>query len=276
MNSADPQAAQRATGSQTTRLASLVTMKPGRSGPALFVIPGFGGSLGRLLDLATNLDTPLPVIGLQGRGSDGTSQADNDVGSMADEYLALILAAQPSGPYLLLGHSFGGLVAIEIALRLLRTGRSIACLILLDSNYAGRFWPRSYYLQDVRNRIRRRAGELMATPAGQKGAYLSEALVKLRRRLRGGAPDDALAYDAMASHELAFNRYAPAFYPGKLIFFRASLKDYPADPDALWRGRAREVEVYSAEGGHLTMLDPPHVLPLAAAISVQLAAHAQA
>ncbi|OMC25276.1 hypothetical protein A5739_03810 [Mycobacterium colombiense] len=52
---------------------------------------------------------------------------------MAKTYADRIQAIDPTGPYNLLGWSFGGVVAHEIAIELQRRGCSIARLILLDA-----------------------------------------------------------------------------------------------------------------------------------------------
>ena len=52
---------------------------------------------------------------------------------MAADYLDLIRDIQPSGPYNLLGWSFGGLVAHAMATNLQRSGEDVALLALLDS-----------------------------------------------------------------------------------------------------------------------------------------------
>lgn len=44
-----------------------------------------------------------------------------------------ILAAQPEGPYLIGGHSYGGAVAAEIALKLESWGHDVALLIIMDT-----------------------------------------------------------------------------------------------------------------------------------------------
>jgi len=40
---------------------------------------------------------------------------------------------QAAGPYFLCGHSYGGLVALEIANQLLQAKEKVACLVMLDS-----------------------------------------------------------------------------------------------------------------------------------------------
>ncbi|MGK5641713.1 amino acid adenylation domain-containing protein, partial [Streptomyces sp. URMC 126] len=52
--------------------------------------------------------------------------------AVADYYLEHVRALRPSGPYSLLGWSFGGIVALEAALRLAREGEKIDHLFLID------------------------------------------------------------------------------------------------------------------------------------------------
>ncbi|WP_028955240.1 alpha/beta fold hydrolase [Sulfitobacter sp. 20_GPM-1509m] len=56
-----------------------------------------------------------------------------DMQTMARDYVARIRAIQPHGPYYLVGWSFGGLLAHEIAGQLQAQGAQIACLCLLDA-----------------------------------------------------------------------------------------------------------------------------------------------
>src|SRR6202000_3259166 len=55
------------------------------------------------------------------------------VREMAKNYADRIQAFHPAGPYNLLGWSFGGIVAHEIAIELQRRGCAIERLILLDA-----------------------------------------------------------------------------------------------------------------------------------------------
>jgi thioesterase domain-containing protein len=52
---------------------------------------------------------------------------------MAADYVARIRTVQPSGPYHLLGWSFGGTVAQEMAVQLQAAGEQVAVLVILDS-----------------------------------------------------------------------------------------------------------------------------------------------
>ncbi|WP_416776026.1 alpha/beta fold hydrolase [Xenorhabdus budapestensis] len=113
----------------------LVTIKSGsRTGSPFFCIPGAGASAFSLLELALSLPPSLPVYALQSRGlADPKLPPHSSVNVMARDYIQTIRQVQPTGPYHLLGHSFGVWVAFEIALQLLEQGEQIADLILIDT-----------------------------------------------------------------------------------------------------------------------------------------------
>jgi amino acid adenylation domain-containing protein len=69
-----------------------------------------------------------PVYGLQLADEGATSVAD-----LAADLVRRVREIQPLGPYHLLGTSFGGLVAHEMAVRLQERGEPVALLALLDS-----------------------------------------------------------------------------------------------------------------------------------------------
>ncbi len=248
-------------------------LKAGRSGPIVFMIPGFGGSIDRFVMLGSRLDTPMPVYGIQACGVDGSSEPDTDVEQMVKRYLRLMGSLQPCGPYMLIGHSFGGTVAFEMARQIRAAGEQVGCLIVLDSNFAERLWPRQYFLRIMVKRLTGRVEEFLSTPPHYRTLYVSHLLDIAARKLHlapQAIPQERPA--AMFAHQIAFTQYTPAFYDGKMIFFRATCEDYPADPEPLWRRRTRALEIHSAAGGHLGMLDPEHVPTLAPKISACLLA----
>ena len=73
------------------------------------------------------------LYGLQARGVDGTDEPLTTIGAMVDEYLAEIRKTQPSGPYHFAAWSSGGIVAYEIARRLIDDGEHVATVALFDS-----------------------------------------------------------------------------------------------------------------------------------------------
>ncbi|MET8560983.1 alpha/beta fold hydrolase [Streptomyces flaveolus] len=75
-----------------------------------------------------------PVIGLQARALSDPAYRPESVEELAADYLSLVTEFQPTGPYHLLGWSFGGRVAFEMAAALQRAGQQVGAVVLLDSS----------------------------------------------------------------------------------------------------------------------------------------------
>ena len=104
-------------------------LKEGTGVPLFCIHPGGGMSwpyqaLGNYLDC--------PIIGIQ-RILQGEEAEPRSIRDMAKNYADRIQEVYPTGPYNLLGWSFGGVVAHELAIELQRRGCVIARLILLDA-----------------------------------------------------------------------------------------------------------------------------------------------
>jgi thioesterase domain-containing protein len=56
-----------------------------------------------------------------------------DVQKMAERYIRELLQVKKTGPYVLCGYSFGGLVAFEMAQQLTRSGHTVKRVITIDS-----------------------------------------------------------------------------------------------------------------------------------------------
>src|SRR5207248_8081121 len=74
-----------------------------------------------------------PIYGLQPRGVDGRLIPHSTVSSAAESYVRAINQVQAEGPVHLLGHSFGGWVAFEMAQRLCAAGRTVASVSVIDT-----------------------------------------------------------------------------------------------------------------------------------------------
>jgi thioesterase domain-containing protein len=110
----------------------LLPIRPDGSKPPLFCVHPVAGLSWCYIPLSRYVPADQPLYGLQARGLDGTSQPACSLQEMAAEYVEQIRAAQQSGPYHLLGWSFGGLVAHEIAVQLQADGEQVAALIIMD------------------------------------------------------------------------------------------------------------------------------------------------
>jgi arthrofactin-type cyclic lipopeptide synthetase C len=273
----------------------LVTLQGGAAGAApLFCVPGAGSGVTSVVDLLMALDPSVPVHGLQPRGVDGEAPPHTTVQAAAEHYLRALHEACPAGPVHLLGHSFGGWVALEMALRLHAAGRPVASLTILDSE-----------VPDDSDAVVREYG------GGEAFLKLVEVLELATERSLGIGPADVAsrdeagwlkllhgkmvglgllgaraAPDVLAGPFRTFARclrtaYRPSgVYPGRL---RLVLVDDPAKDEAANRAQFAEVErgwrkwapglVFSiGAGNHITALKAPHVAVLARLLAEDRAA----
>ena len=106
----------------------LVAIRPGDGGVPLFCISGHRGGLLGFSNLSHHLPATNPVLAFE----PPTSGEVETVEALAQRYLKVMRAQQPDGPYLLLGHCFGGFVAYEMACRLQQAGDEVALLAMVE------------------------------------------------------------------------------------------------------------------------------------------------
>jgi thioesterase domain-containing protein/aryl carrier-like protein len=112
----------------------LLPIKANGDRPPLFCIHPGGGLSWCYMPLARYVPEDFRLYGLQARGLDGKSEFPGSLRQMAADYLEQIRTVQADGPYYLLGFSFGGIVAHEIAAQLRAGGEEVAALIILDAS----------------------------------------------------------------------------------------------------------------------------------------------
>lgn len=117
--------------------ATVVPLKATGSLPPVFCFAGAGGLALTFLPLVRRLGADQPAWGLQEHGLERRGFADWSVGGAARRHLRAIRAIQPTGPYILVGYSFGGLVAYEAGRRLLAAGEEVTLMVTLDTVLPG-------------------------------------------------------------------------------------------------------------------------------------------
>ena len=110
---------------------------PANQLPPLFIAPALGMMGVTYQALAQSLATSFDVMVLTTPGIDEVVNSDSalltlGLSQRVERWFKAIKAVQPSGHYRLMGHSFGGDVAFELAYRLEQAGDSVE-VILLDS-----------------------------------------------------------------------------------------------------------------------------------------------
>ncbi|NRA55827.1 MAG: amino acid adenylation domain-containing protein, partial [Gammaproteobacteria bacterium] len=99
----------------------------------LFCIHPAGGNVYPYYSLALTLNNQRPVFGIMNRSYIYSDWFDHSWDDMVQNYLACIRKQQAKGPYLLLGWSSGGLLAMDIAYHLEMSGEEVSFLGLLDT-----------------------------------------------------------------------------------------------------------------------------------------------
>lgn len=247
------------------RFSPFVQMKAGHEQPPILIAHGLEGGP-RFFELAKHIRTDHPIYGIQAKGVDGMEEPLDRVEDMAAFYLDSIRDLQPHGPYVLVGYSFGGLVALEMAQRMSEHGESVALLVLVGA------YPHPRYLspsQRLRLMARRAAGhisEMKRRPAREAIPYVVGG-VERRLHIAGirgrgdrlpGASPLSLAQTTLRVKDaayLALARYRPRVYSGRIKFVKSEIDPYfPADPVAVWGHLAAGVEVETVPGGHLDIV----------------------
>jgi amino acid adenylation domain-containing protein len=116
-----------------SREGALITFSKHSDAPPLFFAPGAGGHVLYLQALTGALDSTYRLWGMCVADLDIVPDSSTYIETLASALISDIRRIQPSGPYRLGGHSFGGLIAFEIARQLSLQGEVIKSLYIVDS-----------------------------------------------------------------------------------------------------------------------------------------------
>ena len=239
------------------RFSPFVQIKAGDQQSPILIVHGLAGTL-PFFGLAQHIRTGHSIYGIQGKGVDGMEEPLESVEDMAAFYLDSIQDVQPHGPYILIGYSFGGLVALEMAQRLTKSGEEVALLVLIDAYPHLRYLSPGQRLRLIARRALRRTG--MKQRLARAASYLTPRLGGLRNRGNRLAEASRLSFEetalrVKAKAYVALAHYRPLFYDGKVKFVKSESDSYyPSDPVAVWVKLAAEFEFETVPGGHLDMV----------------------
>lgn len=227
----------------------------------LFCFHPVGGNVLHYQTLVARLPDEWPVYGLQAQGLDGVTRPSDNLAEMADHYLSEIIALQPSGSYWLAGGSFGGLLALEVAKRLVAQGRSVACVIMFDTLgpkqldvAASRLEQRRYdnlldqAAHSVWTRLRDSARYLLCRAANASGQRIPHVL-----RYWWVEFNNRKALEDYFSHSIARTPYQ-----GRVAIMRLPMADHGVYslPHLGWDGiLTGEVLVRLVEGDHAKFIE---------------------
>lgn len=238
----------------------LAVLRQGEQQPGLFLLAGAQ----MYQSLARQLSNDMPVYGL-------FSQAEIDllewpvdrplppfsVEALAGAYVDLVRTQQPHGPYYLGGFSIGGVLAYEVAQRLIGAGEKVGLLVMLDCAMPGRGWKRLKAGITRRYRLMRRDG-------WRHFIHLYRQLVRLKsaRSQPGGRRNEVYAQ--------AILQYKASSSSIPVAFFQAA-GDTSTEPGYGWGALASNMVIELVPGQHSDILERPNVTELARNLSAHLA-----
>ncbi|MFJ3623867.1 amino acid adenylation domain-containing protein [Streptomyces iakyrus] len=250
--------------------------------PALFCLPSGLGLAWECATLLPHLSPGRAVYALQQpRLDDPGAPLPGSVDGLVDDYAAHVRALQPEGPYALLGHSFGGLLATQLAARLRREGDEVALTAVLDyvpvaRGSAAVRLDESEIDQDTLGLLLSHAAPsaprppgpldpaaVLETVRGHSGVFAGYGRPQLERLMRIRVNNVRLAHG-----------WQPPEYDGRILLMTSG--DEPSGPStaekaAVWRQRTRaEVDVRELRCTHNRMLTPDMAPQIAAAVEAVL------
>ncbi len=252
-----------------SRPVACVAMTPGNDTAPVFMIPGAAGSILQLAPVAGAMAVPMAIYAIRPRGLEADETPCETIRAMAEYSIGLIKGIRSQGPYLLVGYSAGGLVALEMAQQLCAAGDDVPLVVLLDTYPSRQSWPlrchaeilmrqsvravwslRRYTpwraVRDAMRRLRSLSGYLAAS--GVKGLQappvVAEGVSAASRRVH------------LATYN-AGEAYRPARYAGKVVFVQP--EDVPnlepRRPEHVWARFLSDFGVRRVPGSHLGLVE---------------------
>jgi amino acid adenylation domain-containing protein/non-ribosomal peptide synthase protein (TIGR01720 family) len=276
---------------------TLIRMHRGGTEVPIFLLPGAGGNVLYYYELAKHLGRHRPVYGLQATGLDGKTPPLASVEEIARHNIEKIIEAQPRGPYLLAGHSFGGKVAFEMSQQLRAAGREVGLVALFDTpapvferTADRKDWDDARWLAQIVREIEEflkielsvTYEELCPLDEQQRLDFVMDRIQRTGWWATGG--DRSQLTGQLQVYKTNFQiayaiRRAAQRVP--IALFKAGTRDDAAagselaallkEPAWGWaQFSSREVEVYEVPGDHLTMMADGNAAYIAERLTVSL------
>jgi len=249
----------------------LVQMRAG-GGPPVYLLHSIWGDVLGMLQMVTEMKSDAAVYGIRARGLNPGEDPQGSVEEMAADYVELIRDMQPTGPYRFMGHSFGGLLAFEMARLLVEQGEEIDWLGVIDAELDDgahaplRRWahraalPFHYTRAAIRDplpSLRRLVGDLIPNLIRRGLSHLQRdaALAESEASWMEGTSE---AQQCLARHSLDLAAsYRPQPYRGSMTYFLPTVRRFHlfADPLPVWRRvTAGAIEIERVPGPHVGMV----------------------
>jgi amino acid adenylation domain-containing protein len=246
----------------------LVTIRPDGSRRAFFCAAPLPVTLLPLRRLASHIDADRPVHVLQSAGPD---HHDATAERLAARYVAAIREVQPTGPYLLGGQCFGGVIALQAAHQLQAGGHAVSLLALFDVPAPP---VRTAVAEPGRRRvaIADRLRRSLRVPRRSLTALWKA--VGEARRLGSTRPRTVITLYRRRRRWALFEWPSAEPYPGPVcLFLSTRLAATMPDAEARWRAVAgTDLDTVIVPSSHQELLLEPAVREVAAELNRRLEA----
>jgi thioesterase domain-containing protein len=254
----------------------------------VFCIPGAGASVTSFVEFVNALGEKWPIYGLQPRGIDISERPYESVEDAALYNLRALARFDLTRPVNLVGHSHGGLVAFDMALRLQEQGRSVASLTLIDTEPLGSIGeaPRQVSSTEIFKEFTEAFEDtydksldideaVIASGRAQffveqlNAALIRARVLPLRNNISMLHASLATFTAALASRYIPGRRYASTLHlvlVGPRSNRRVSMDDVRKKWESYsdkWRRHAAAVDIWYGPGHHFSILQAPQVHSLA-------------
>ncbi|MEV0677483.1 amino acid adenylation domain-containing protein [Actinosynnema sp. NPDC050436] len=258
--------------------AVVLPIRPDGAKPPLFVLhSGLGSSL-PYVGLARAIDPDVPIYGIQSPSVGQLAPLPDSIGAVAEEYLGYLRQVQPEGPYHLLGWSFGGVLAHELAVRLQRDGERVALVANLDG------YPHRPGTEDddvSENELLLRVMEVIGHDRAEftgrelKPGDVVDVLRRDRHPLAELGEQRLLAMlSVVRNHGRIMETFVPGAFDGDLVLFTAVEDRTDAEVAELadsWSAHVTgEVRAHRVPCGHEYMMHPGPQALIGAAVADEL------
>lgn len=236
-----------------------VSIQPLGDRNPLWVVHTAAGHLYRYYCFARGLHPAQPVYGLNARGVYGNENPRSDIELIAKDCIESMRSLQPSGPYHIAGECMAGTTAYEMARQLTDQGERVGMVGLLESYARGVPARRSLraFVYELRGYENLRTVQEAIYHWGLTRLGLAH-----RRELR----------KISEAQRWAHWGYKPGSYCGRVDIYAAAASQRACGDETLCWGQVQGInlQVHSMPGDHATMMEPPHVETVAAAVQSRL------
>jgi acyl-CoA synthetase (AMP-forming)/AMP-acid ligase II/thioesterase domain-containing protein len=228
------------------RPSHVVTMHPSGTRPPLFLVAGGGSPAISYRSMVSALGPDQPVVIFEQIGMHDDAPPVSDIRETARVNVEILRRIDPVGPYVVAGHSWGGLVAQRMAADLAASGAEVR-LVLLDTARPSRrsaldapvYRPRPAGMPDWLRRV-----EIALTD-----------LTRFARRVVPARPGSERYYEQFWGRAI---RSARGYRPPPSSVPTVLLQPERSTADQSWNGHG-EIAVVTVGGNHRTMVHREHI-----------------